>query len=90
METTHEAAQKACEESRLAFSPKEILSNSDKDCKDSAATLLSDINPLPLFSSLLFEPDDRINRVQRVLNEPPIKRHASTVPIYTAIQTFLI
>ncbi len=87
METTHEAAQKACEESRLAFSPKETLSNSDKDCKHSAATMLSEINPLPLFSLPLFEPNDRTKRVQ---NEPPIKRHASTVPIYTSIQTFLI
>jgi len=90
METTHEAAQKACEESRLAFSPKEMLSSPDKNCDHTTATMLSDFNPLPLFPSPLFEPNDWINRIQRVQNDAPIKRHASSVPIYTSIQTFLI
>lgn len=87
METTHEAAQKACEESRLAFAPKETLSSSNKNCAHSATNMVSEINPLSRFVSLVFEPDDRIDPVQ---NEPPMRRHASRVPIYTSIQTFLI
>ncbi len=87
METTHEAAQKACEESRLAFSSKEILSSSNKDCAHLATNMLSEINPFPRVLSLVFEADDRIDPVQ---NEPPMRRHASRVPIYTSIQTFLI
>ncbi len=87
METTHEAAQKACENSRLAFAPKETLSSSNRDCADSATNRVLEINPLSRFVSFVFEPDDRIDPVQ---NEPPIKRHASRVPIYTSIQTFLI
>ncbi len=87
METTQEAAKKACEESRLAFSQQEMRSHSDKDCARAAEMTFSDLNPLPLFSWAFFEANDPIDPVQ---NEPPIKRHAASVPIYTAIQTFLI
>lgn len=87
METTQEAAKKACEESRLAFSQQETFSSPNKICEHSAEIVLSDFNPLALFSSPLFEPADRIDRGQY---DPPIQGHASSVPIYTAIQTFLI
>lgn len=87
METTQEAAKQACEKSLLAFSQQEMRAHSDKNCAYSPELILSDFNPLPLFSTTLFEPDDPLDPVQ---NEPPIQRHASTVPIYTAIQTFLI
>ncbi len=87
METTHEAAQKACEQSLQAFSLQETLSNPDKNCNPSAQIILSDINPLPLFSSALLEPNHRINPLR---NEAPIKRHSSGIPIYTSIQSFLI
>jgi len=87
METTHEAAQKACEKSRLAFAPKETLSSSNRDCVHSATNMVSDIKPLPRFVSLMVGPDDRVDRIQK---EPPIKRHASKVALYTSIQTFLI
>ncbi len=86
METTPAAAKKACEESRLAFSQQDF-SSPNKMCDPSAEIVFSDFNPLALFSSPLFEPNDRINPLA---HDPPIKRHAANLPIYTVIQTFLI
>ncbi len=87
METTHEEAQKACEQSRHALSPKETLSSHHDTCDNSLVTILSDISPLLLFSSPLLEPIDRIKQLQ---TEVILLRHYPSVQIYTSIQTFLI
>lgn len=88
MEMTYEeAAREACESSRHALSPTETLSNPHNPGADSFTGILSDFNPMLLFFSRVFEPDQQ---VKRGLCDPPIKRHTSTVPIFTSIQTFLI
>jgi len=87
METTHEAAQKACESSRHDLSPKETLSSPQKTCAVSLLLSVSDFNPMPFFPSVQLEADERQRSVQF---EPPPFLHASTVAIYTTIQSFLI
>ena len=87
METTHEAAKKACEESLQAFSLQERFSSPDRICDHSAEIIFSDFSPLSLFSFPLLEPNDRIKQVQ---TEALLFRHYSSVEIYTSIQTFLI
>jgi len=87
METTHEAAEKACDQSRLAFSPNETLSSPHNVCDLSVATFQSDINSHPLFSFPLIDSVDRIKQVQ---NEPLFLRHHQSVQIYTSNESFLI
>lgn len=88
MEVTHEeAAREACASSRHALSPTETLSNPHNPAAASFMDIFSDFNPMPLFPKKVFEPSQFI---KRDLCNPPIKRHASRVPIYTSIQTFLI
>ncbi|GEM_PF-5916179 len=87
MKITDEAAKQACQLSRHALSPKETLSKAHNDNHERSIQLAADINPLPLFSSIPLEADHTIKHIPF---EPPMKRHASTLPIYTKIQIFLI
>ncbi|MFQ5780077.1 MAG: hypothetical protein ACE5HN_04735 [Nitrospiria bacterium] len=87
METNHEAAQKACDQSRLAFSPNETLSSLHNLCNLSVATSQSDINSHPLFSFPMIDPVDRLKQIQ---NEPRLLRHHQAVQIYTSNESFLI
>jgi len=87
METTHEAAKKACDQSRLAFSPNETLSSSHNLCDLSVTSIQSDIDSYTIFSFPLINPVDRIKQVQ---NEPLLLRHHQAVNIYTSNKSFLI
>jgi len=55
METTHEAAEKSCDQSRLAFSPHETISSPHNLCDLSITILQPDLSSYPplLFPLLL-------------------------------------
>ncbi len=87
METTHEAAKKACESSRSAFSTRDSLFSSKSDCVQIAEWILSVPDTRSLFYPPLSDPDDQFFGL---LFPHLISRHHSTVPLYTEHQVFLI
>lgn len=88
METTEEAAQKACAQTRQALGPRDTLSSASSSPVFQAAKFLPHNGPFPLES--LSPPDfvQRMPRIEKGVSRP--RRNPPSVKIYTANHSLLI